>query len=352
MRRAETPKGIPENGTLLWIKRMKGLTAEAETRAVCPAAKTGTHVGSKRISPATADARGPALRWNFRIGAMLAAAFSTLGENRVSTRRWGIWWMIALTAACVGACRGETQDRRTAEGVLLTEPAYPDGEEGYPTGAMPDLVEQLRESLATTPHPSDGGGRAWLEQKPGDPDYAIAGTPGRFTLIYEVGPEGIAVGGMIYFQVSPFWDWSTPQVEEPDLDGYTVLTVSDEEIQLDAATLDQQLLGLRVSGRALRAGDRRPVSPARPTSRHSSKCRTTWKIVSNHRVSPGPPRKRRVPVRRQNCAHECNGVARTRTSGIRGIRRIRSREEDLRSDCRGARNRTDLREIRYRARRR
>jgi len=174
----------------------------------------------------------------------------------VSARRWGIWWTIALIAACVGACGGETRDRRAAEGVLLTEPAYPDGEEGYPTGAMPDLVEELRKSLAITPHPSDGGGRAWLEQKPGDPEFAIAGTPGRFTLVYEVGPEGIAVGGMIYFQVSPFWDWSTPQVEEPDLDGYTVLTVSDEEIQLDATTLDQQLLALRVSGRALRAGDR------------------------------------------------------------------------------------------------
>jgi hypothetical protein len=96
--------------------------------------------------------------------------------------------------------------------VLSAEPADPNGAEGYPPGAIPEIVEDLRESLATTPHPSDGGGRAWLEQMPGDPEFAIAGAPGRFTLIYEVGPEGIAVDGMIYFQVSPFWEWSTPHV--------------------------------------------------------------------------------------------------------------------------------------------
>ena len=160
--------------------------------------------------------------------------------------------MIALIAACSGACRGETQEQRTAEGVL---PADSSDEETYPQGAIPELVKHLRESLAITPHPSDGAGRAWLEQMPGDPEFATAGAPGRFTLIFEVGPEGIAVGGMIYFQVSPFWEWSTPQVEEPDLEGYTVLTASDEDIQFDASTLDEQLLGLRVSGRALRAGD-------------------------------------------------------------------------------------------------
>jgi len=174
----------------------------------------------------------------------------------VSARISWIGWAIALVAAVSGACGGEKRERRAADVVLPAEPAHPTDEGDYPPRAMPELVESLRESLATTPDKSDGGGRAWLEQMPGDPDFAIAGTPGRFTLIYEVGPEGIAVGGMIYFQVSPFWQWSTPQVEEPELDGYTVLTVSDEAMQLDAATLDQQLLGLRVSGRALRAGDR------------------------------------------------------------------------------------------------
>ncbi|MCH7643677.1 MAG: CehA/McbA family metallohydrolase [Myxococcales bacterium] len=173
----------------------------------------------------------------------------------MSTRRCSIWWTIVLIAACCGACRAETQERRTDERVLPAESADPNGTETYPPGAIPEIVEGLRASLAATPHPSDGGGRAWLEQLPGDPEFAIAGAPGRFRLIYEVGPEGIAVGGMIYFQVSPFWYWSTPQIEEPDLEGYTTLTANDEDIQLDVATLDEQLLGLRVAGRALRAGD-------------------------------------------------------------------------------------------------
>ena len=173
----------------------------------------------------------------------------------MSVRRCWIWWPIALIAACCSACSEKTQEWHTAEGALPAEPADPNGAETYPPGALPELVEALRENIAAAPHPSDGGGRAWLKQEPGDPEFVIAGEPGRFTLVYEVGPEGIAVGGMIYFQVSPFWHWSTPQVEERDLEGYTVLTASDEDIQLDAATLDQQLLGLRVSGRALRAGD-------------------------------------------------------------------------------------------------
>jgi hypothetical protein len=186
---------------------------------------------------------------------MLALGSTGLG-GRVSVLRWWIWWTIALVLVCSAACSGDTQERRTAEAALPTKPADSTDAGDYPPGAMPELVEHLRLSLASTPDASDGGGRAWLEQMPGDPQFAIAGTPGRFRLIYEVGPEGISVGGMIYFQVSPFWEWSTPQVEDPNGAGYTVLTTSDEEIQLDASTLDEQLLGLRVSGRALRAGDR------------------------------------------------------------------------------------------------
>ncbi|MBW2494410.1 MAG: hypothetical protein JRE43_06630, partial [Deltaproteobacteria bacterium] len=173
----------------------------------------------------------------------------------MSGRHWRMVWAIALVAAVCGGCGGDLRQEHEVEGAPPADFASPDGSE-MPPGAMPELVESLRQSLATEPHPSDGGGRAWLEQLPGDPEFAVAGAPGRFRLIYEVGPEGIAVGGMIYFQVSPFWHWSTPQIEEPELDGFTEITASDPEIQVDAATLDQQLLVLRVSGRALRAGDR------------------------------------------------------------------------------------------------
>ena len=125
-----------------------------------------------------------------------------------------------------------------------------------PATAVWEVVDGLREDLARPRHPSDGGGRAWLEQAEGDPSHAVAGTPGRFTVVYEVGALGVATGGMIFFQVSPFWGWSTPQVEVPDAPGYTLVTASADDIGFEALTLNQQLLGIEVTGRPLVEGDR------------------------------------------------------------------------------------------------
>jgi hypothetical protein len=61
---------------------------------------------------------------------------------------------------------------------------------------------------------------------------------------------------MLYFQVSPFWHWSTPQTVQPNDWGYTTVTPSDPGIELGAETLDQQLLGIQVLGRPLVEGDR------------------------------------------------------------------------------------------------
>lgn len=116
-----------------------------------------------------------------------------------------------------------------------------------------DLVADLRADVAAERHPSDGGGRAWLE----DGEEAIfAGRPGRFSIVYETGPEGIADGGMVYLQVSPFWGWSTPQTEAPGRVGYTEASTDADGVSLEATTFDAQLLGIAVSGRALVAGER------------------------------------------------------------------------------------------------
>ena len=174
-----TPKGGPENETQLWIKRKKGLTAEAETPAIGPAAKTGAVLGQSGLFQPQRKLADQRSGGAFTSGLCWQRPVSAVGETRVSTRRWWIWWTIGLIAACSGACTGETREQRTAEGVLSAEPADPNGAETYPPGAIPEIVEDLRESLAATPHPSDGGGRAWLEQMPGDPEFAIAGAPGR-----------------------------------------------------------------------------------------------------------------------------------------------------------------------------
>jgi hypothetical protein len=123
-----------------------------------------------------------------------------------------------------------------------------------PPGARWDTVDMLRESLALVHHPADGGGRAWLEAQ--EPEVVRATSLARFTLVFEVGPLGIASGGSLYFQVSPFWGWSTPQVEAPDAPGYTTVEGPADDAGLEATTLDQTLLGIRVTGRALAPGER------------------------------------------------------------------------------------------------
>jgi hypothetical protein len=86
--------------------------------------------------------------------------------------------------------------------------------------------------------------------------FARAGMLDRFELVFEVGPHGVASGGTIQLLVSPFWDWSTPHTLDPSLPGYTEIRPSDPSIELEATTLDSQLLALQVTGRALVEGDR------------------------------------------------------------------------------------------------
>ncbi len=131
-------------------------------------------------------------------------------------------------------------------------PPEPAAEATRSPNAQPEIVESLREDLATVRHPSDGGGRAWLEE---GPDPVSAGEAGTWTLVYEAGPEGIAVGGMLFLQVSPFWGWSTPQVAAEEAPGYTTVSTHAEGVTLEAETLGQQLLGVHVGGRRFERGE-------------------------------------------------------------------------------------------------
>jgi hypothetical protein len=125
-----------------------------------------------------------------------------------------------------------------------------------PVTARPEIVQMMREDLAAEQHPADGGGRAWLELAAGEEQWVVAGAAGRWSIIYEAGPLGVAEGGMVFLQVSPFWEWSTPQVSDPSYLGYTEVSTEAEGVELSAATLDHQLLGIRIEGRALTEGER------------------------------------------------------------------------------------------------
>jgi hypothetical protein len=118
-----------------------------------------------------------------------------------------------------------------------------------------DLVGTLRDDLDAVRHAADGGGSAWLEDT--DPSSgAVASTPGRWTLIYEAGPLGIADGGTLFLQVSPFWNWTTPQVVDEAAPGFTTVSTDAEGVVLKPQTLGEQLLGIAVTGRPLAQGER------------------------------------------------------------------------------------------------
>jgi hypothetical protein len=165
--------------------------------------------------------------------------------------------LLAWLAAACGP--GDAQRRPPAApaaapaGAAAGAPGGAPARPGPPTAHW-EIVDLLRESARARFHPSDGGGRAWLVAA--EPERPAAAERGRFELAYEAGPLGIATGGGIYLQVSPFWGWSTPQVEEPDAPGYTELRTDARDAALEARTLDEQLLGIFVRGRPLAAGER------------------------------------------------------------------------------------------------
>ncbi len=168
----------------------------------------------------------------------------------------------------------------------------------------------LREDLAAERHPSDGGGRAWLEQEPDEPAAVEAGAEGRWRIVYEAGPLGIAEGGRLFLETSPFWGWSTPQVEDPAGLGFTTAATDAAGVALEPTTLAENLLGVAVRGRALQAGERVTLiygagEPGAQADRFAERRERIWVAVDGDGdgvralvadspsldVLPGPPRR-------------------------------------------------------------
>ena len=189
---------------------------------------------------------------------------------RVVNQPWWnrIAWLIAslLLSLCAGgevAARGGDD---SASGHREVEPGSDQLAEGFthvtaeeqrtgPETARWEMVESLRADLAATRHASDGGGRAWLVEELSTIP-ALRRSPGTWVIDYEAGPLGIAEDGAVYLQISPFWGWSTPQVRSPDGGGFTRVNTTAEGIELEARTIDRQLLVVFIRGRKLRAGER------------------------------------------------------------------------------------------------
>jgi len=188
---------------------------------------------------------------------MLDAAMTTRALHRVARAALGPACALAAcgSLAAFGWLVGCGPQASDPEPSPALEPAAAAREpRDGPKTARWDVVDMLRESQSARYHPSDGGGRAWLEAA--RPERPAVSEPGRFQIGFEVGPEGIATGGAITLQVSPFWGWSTPQVEASDDPGYTEVRCDAPDVVLEPRTLGEQLLGIENTGRPLAPGER------------------------------------------------------------------------------------------------
>ncbi len=222
------------------------------------------------------------------------------------------WATCGRASRRAGACsRAEKAKVRVAcvaaallAGLAPTFLQDPDGELEPQPGARPEVARELFAARGQPRHASDGGGRAWIEAG----GAVRAKERGRWRIEYEAGPLGIADGGAVFLQVSPFWGWSTPQVEDEGEAGFTRVTTAADGVALEPLTLDRQLLGITIRGRALRPGERLSIDyGAGPQGAraddHAEACSRFWIAVDGDgdgvrkvlvdspcvRVLPGPP---------------------------------------------------------------
>ncbi len=128
----------------------------------------------------------------------------------MSTKGWSVAFLALLSILFLWSCRTASED----EVAVLTS---------LSRDAKLDTFETLSKDLDVERDPSDGGGKAWLvEPEPSNGAATVTvGSRHRFEIVYEVGPLGIADGGAVYLQTSPFWGWDSPQVDIPEAPGYT-----------------------------------------------------------------------------------------------------------------------------------
>ncbi|MDG2052033.1 MAG: CehA/McbA family metallohydrolase [Myxococcota bacterium] len=138
---------------------------------------------------------------------------------------------------------------------LVAQEELPEGPApGLSADARIETWELLTADQAAPRSPSDGGGQARIVEGPhlGVP----AATPTKITLEYEAGPLGIAEGGVVFLQPSPFWDWDPPQIRNPVGAAYTTVSTSAEGVELETNDASGAFLAVTIRGRALAPGEK------------------------------------------------------------------------------------------------
>ncbi|MFP6663624.1 MAG: CehA/McbA family metallohydrolase [Deltaproteobacteria bacterium] len=157
-----------------------------------------------------------------------------------------------LCLGMLGGCEPATQaPSETAHARPLLTPDGPD------LWAHPEIKAELLLDREVARHSSDGGGVASVQvvgQQASEP--ILAGSRASFTIDYVAGPEGIARGGAVFLQVSPFWGWEAPQVRGGQAGGFTTVSTEAEGVTLEPRPLGQGLMQIEIGGRALLAGEK------------------------------------------------------------------------------------------------
>jgi len=195
--------------------------------------------------------------------------------------------LIALLAGCDAS---ETESPPThiatetsaATPVLPAAPWFeppPDWDEQHPTMSPNAKLETHWLALAERDAhraAGDGGGRGWLSEvisiegdaaprtiwtraeSDGERPSVPASSFHRFVIHYEVGPEGIAEGGLIFLSPEAFWFWSPAQAQSNEAPGFTTARMIAAEEDLPNVELipGVELAVFRVTGRALLPGER------------------------------------------------------------------------------------------------
>jgi len=173
-------------------------------------------------------------------------------SNRVLRPLLGFASCLVLAGLTVIACDVQSESgaaKAVSQAGVSNKKEY----SGYPRTAVLETLEEMRADLALERHPSDGGGRGWLESGPSE---VTVSSRNAWTLAFEVGPLGIAEGGVIYFMTSPFWGWDDhPQTFSSEQPGYTEISTEADGVELEAINFGQNLLGAKVTGRALVEGE-------------------------------------------------------------------------------------------------
>ena len=103
-----------------------------------------------------------------------------------------------------------------------------------------EWLPEVAPYLDSKPSAIDGQGKAVIQPK----GPFMVGSQVDFQIDFTIGKAGIAPGGFIILQISPWWGWSQPQNLSPEAEGFISVTpsVADPSLQVKILSLHRVLV--------------------------------------------------------------------------------------------------------------